>query len=314
MALHFDQDDIKLLAVLQEFPCLPVPHIAELYGDTPRPELYQGKEKLRYPIRKRLRTLRDAGYIMELKDLRPRVGEKNRHYVYALAAKGHDALVGSPYAMRLTNNAKHDLGACLTVASFKLGIIANGLRYIDPTEFLGRSKCPYETKISESPFAIPVKYWHRSTYVETMKKHDWHPFGIGHTFPDGFENKIYFAGIEYDRDSEGRRSADAERSSIERHLRMILALHDDGYINHFGIRTLFVPVVTSGPIERWLDVLNEITDKAGSRYILFRHMPDWDLVSEFPKADGHMLMGEWQRAGHEPFNIYNELTKEKATA
>lgn len=307
--LRITKNDLAVFGILQEFPCLSLPFIAELLGKKPCicPGDYD-RPVIRYSIRKRLRELTDAGYLEVVEAVRPHLGQKNRHNVYALTAKARKLLPADKHALRRTNNPHHDLGSCFAAASFKLGAMADpNLRYIPARQFLDFPYCPDTTRQAEHPFAIPVRYWH-GKYVEGTKRHDWTPFGI--QLVGG--KKLLFAGIEYDRDSEGSRSNDPDRSSIEKHLRKILACLDDGYKEHFGTAKLFVPIVTTGVVERWEQTLLDLTDGKGHERILLRHMPDWDVAQEFPKADGHMLTQPWQRAGYPDLDLLEPLgAKEK---
>lgn len=313
--LTITKKDLAIFSVLQEFPCLSLPFIAELLGTKAR---HYPKDKGRvvtlYPyLRARLMLLRKAGYLERVQAVRPHVGQKNRHNVYAITAKARKLQPANKHALRRSNNPHHDLGSSFIAASFKLGVMADSrLRYLTPQDILDHQYCPEMTRQAEHPFLIPVRYWH-GKYVETAKKHDWRPFGVSLPLSDGKERKILFAGIEYDRDSEGNRTDDPARSSIERHLRMILALLDSGYKDHFGTAKFFVPIVTTGPIERWKQTLLDLTNDRGSKHILFQTMPDWDTVQAFPKADGHMLMQKWHRAGHPDLDLLELIgAKEKA--
>jgi hypothetical protein len=307
-------NDVNVFLVLQEFPCLPLHFIAALLGK--EPSTYQhknGDSRTRYQyFRNRLAELRRAGYIKVLKNLRPRKGQKNRYDVYALDVKGRQELDARRLArpsMRLTNNSNHDLGSYLIAASFKLATMEDDrLGYILPQAIIDHKDCPPATKADAFPFIIPVKYWHRDRYVGTSKKHDYWPIGI--TFSTPTRKTRIRINIEYDRDTEGRESADAERSSMERHLRMILALLDDGYYKkHFGIPSFYVAIVstTRERAEAWRQTLLTITKGKGHHLILFGVEPDWDTTQEYPKPDGHMLAQVWKRAGYTDLNMLEEL-------
>lgn len=316
-SLTITQNDIAIFEVLQEFPCLSLPFIAELLGK--KAYLYpgpNGKMVTRYAgFRDRLAELRHAGYLAIRRNLRPRKGQKNRHDVYALAEKGRTVLADRGLArpsIGLTNQADHDLGAAFIVASMKLGVMADPtLSWITPQQIVAHEYCPQETRVSDNPFAIPVRYMHRDRYVEMVRSHDWWPFGI-----QSGGRKILFAGIEYDRNTEGLESANAERPSIERHLRTVLAMLESGYEAHFGTSKFFVLFVFD-KVERMqqaMELLMKYTDYKGSKHILFKHMPDWDITQEFPKADGHMLTEPWHRVGHDDFHVVDAFTQEKRAA
>lgn len=315
-SLTITPNDIAVFEVVQEFPCLSLPFIAELLGIKPKERRYGNKVELRYEgFRHRLALLRQSGYLSIRRNLRPRKGQKNRHDVFALTEKSHALLAERHLAkpsIGLTNQADHDVGAAFIVASMKLGVMADpALRWITPQQIVAHEYCPQETRMSDNPFAIPVKYMHRDRYVEMVRSHDWWPFGI-----QCAGRKILFAGIEYDRNTEGLESANAERPSIERHLRTVLAMLESGYEAHFGTSKFFVLFVFD-KVERMrqaMELLQKYTDHKGSKHILFKHMPDWDITQEFPKADGHMLTEPWHRVGYEDFHIVDAFQIKKEAA
>lgn len=305
--LFLHQRDIELFALLQEFPYLPLPYIGELLGYDRKTYLQDGRPVVRYPsLRQRLARLRkDGGYLKCPAESWQAANARYKPAVYALTQKAKDELKRRGLyrpSIKLGNDFAHDFGSCLVPASFKLGVQANPrLRYIDAREIMAHPKCPEETKDAPEPFVIPITYFHRNIRIETHKEHDWQPFGVAYQLEDGKERKILFPGHEFDRDSEGNESPNPKRSSLERHLRIILALLDHGYEKHFGTGRFFVPFITIGEprMRSAIRTVLKLTDGKGSKHILFKYVDDFASFASFPPATGHMLTVPWERAGHE---------------
>ena len=313
--------DIDLFLLLQDFPYLSLPFIGELLGRKKHVRIENGEPRERYEtLSDRLARLRhDGGYLRCPIESWPRQGAKKRHAVYALTTKGKLALKECGLYLptyRLGNDFAHAFGSCVVPASFKLGVLANAqLRFIDAKEIIAHGACPAMTRDAQEPFSIPVSFTHNRHTIETTKEHDWAPFGIGYKHDKG-ERKIFFPGIEFDRDSEPLEASDMARSSLTRHLLMILALLDGGYKRQFGLPAVFVPIVTIGEVRMRsiMKLLLKLTDGKGSKHILFKHIPDFASYENFPPATGHMLTEPWERAGYEPLDILEVLGPKEKTA
>jgi len=317
------QGDINIFLLLQEFPYLPLPFIGELLGHPSKVYLENGKQIVRYDaLRRRLRRLRkDGGYLRCPKESWNAANTRYRPAVYALTPKAKELLKERGLylpSFRLGNDFAHDFGSCLIPASFNIGVRAHpDLRIIAPKEILDHPACPPGTRAAAEPFTIPVSYYHRNQRIETQKKHDWSPWGIGLKLPNGKERRMFFFGHEFDRDTEPLEAHDTERSSMMRHLLSILALLDGGYTQHFGLPRGYIPIVTIGEtrMRSIMKLLLKLTDGQGSKHILFKYVDDFSSFAPFPPATGHMLTTPWERVGFEPFDILAELgAKEKATA
>jgi len=307
--------DVELFALLEEFPYLPLPYIAELLGARGRTYLQRGKTILRYPgLRARLTRLRkDGGYLRCPTQSWQAANSRYRPAVYALTHKAkkvlHERRQPCP-AIPLGNDFAHDLGACLAAASFRIGVLPDPrLRFIGAPEILAHPACPAAVRESAAPFDIPVTYAHGDRTVIGTKSHDWVPWGIGARLADGRERRIFFGGLEFDRSTEPLETADAGRASLQRHLLSILALLEGGYRKHFGLPAVFIPIVTTGEarMRSIMRLLMKLTGGMGSKYILFKYVDDFASYAPFPPATGHMLTEAWERVGFEPYSILPEL-------
>ncbi len=306
------QRDIDIFLALQEFPYLNQHYIGELLGFPRTTSVQNGITIVRYEVlRRRLRALRLAGYLRIHPDSKPRKGAKDRPRAYMLTIEGKNALkVRGLYkpTYRLSSSFNHDFGSCLIVASMKLGVNKNpSLRLIAADEIINHASCPQSTRDAQEPFSLPIA-GHRDGNPR-VKKHDWSPWGIGFSYAEGKERKIFFPGHEFDCDSEGLRSDNRDRSSIEHHLRNILELLDGGYKAHFGVPSMYPLIVATSPerMQKMIALLLVLTKGQGSEKILFDYMDDYTNDGTFPPATDFMLTRSKQRAGHAPFDILKAL-------
>ena len=320
VSIGLTESDLAILQVLQEFPYLSLPYIAELLGYEKKTYLQGGKQIARYPyLRVRLKQLRkDGGYLKCPAQSWNAANSRYRPAVYALTHKGKAELKERGLfrpSFKLGNDFAHDFGSCLVPASFKIGIRKNpSLRFISSEEIISHGACPESTRASPEPFTIPVHFMftYRSgaSYpIDTQKEHDWSPWGIGCALENGRERKIFFPGHEFDRSTEPLETDDADRASMKRHLLSILALLNNGYKKHFGLPSVYVPIVTIGEarLQSIMKLLLKLTDSRGSERVLFKHVDDFSSFANFPPATGHMLTEPWHRVGFPPFEIPKEI-------
>jgi hypothetical protein len=318
--LEITERDIAILKLFLEFPYLSVPYIGELLRYPPRPTLCGGKTVVRYPyLRKRLTRLRkDGGYLKCPSESWRAANSRYRPAVYTLAPKGkallrQHGMHENPPA--LGKDFAHAFGASLVMASLRIGIVQRPfLRLITHREILDHPACPDGTRHSADPFSIPVRFQYRgrsgsALLADTHKEHDWTPFGVAHAAGDGRERKIFFPGIEFDRRTEPLESDRVDRASITRHLLAILALLDEGYHRHFGLPSVYVPIVTIGDARKHSiqRLLLKLTGGQGSERILLKSTNDFTSWDAPPPATDRMLVAPWDRAGYPPFDVLNAL-------
>lgn len=318
--LEVTQRDIAILKLFVEFPYLSVPYIGELLGYQPQRTACGGKTIIRYPyLRKRLTRLRkDGGYLKCPAESWRAANSRYRPAVYTLTANGKGLLrqrgmQDAPPS--LGNDFAHAFGACLVMASVRIGVRRrSSLRFITHQEILSHPACPESTRAAPDPFSIPVRFAYRgrsggTVHADTHKEHDWTPFGISYALGEGRERKVFFPGIEFDRRTEPLETDRADRASMTRHLLAILALLDDGYRQHLGLPSVYVPIVTVGEArkESIRRLLLKLTDGRGSERILLKSTTDFASWDAPPPASDHMLSTPWERAGHPPFEILKVL-------
>lgn len=318
--LETTERDVEILRLFLEFPYLSAPYVGELLGYQPKPAICGGKTIFRYPyLRKRLTRLRkDGGYLKCPAESWRAANSRYRPAVYTLTEKGkallrqhgvHDA------APSLGNDFAHAFGTCLVMASIRIGLHRRScLRFITPREILDHPACPESTRTAPDPFAIPTRFEYRgrsggTVQADTHKEHDWAPFGIAHALGGGRERKILFPGIEFDRRTEPLESDRADRASVTRHLLAILALLDGGYRQHFGLQSVYVPIITIGEVRKRSiqRLLLKLTGGQGSERILLKSTTDFASWEAPPPATDHMLSVPWDRAWHPPFDVLNVL-------
>ena len=211
----------------------------------------------------------------------------------------------------------HEFGTCLTAASFALGAQARPeINFYDHEAILGSKRCPVATRLSKTPFQIPVTFSYqdqlrgemRHKELVTYVKHDWMPFGF--TNPSQPTAQVFFPGVEFDRHTERLASEDYSATAIGKKLQAIRTLAgDDGYAGHYGIPNAFIPWVTISKtrMRSLMRTVDEVTQGKGSTMFLFTHVSDFASFECFPPADGSMLTRDWKRVGFPDFNIPQEL-------
>lgn len=319
--LKLTPSDLAILSLLRDYPAgLPVPFIGELLGYSKTFPLVKGKPVLRYPyLSVKLRNLRKIGaYIYWPKAARQSENVLARFIVYALTDKGHELAEQHDLAERrrvTAGSPKEQLGVNMVRASFILGAQQTGATYVTTAELMQHPAFPEAVRSSDKPFHIPVSFtYYTSTgkavdVRDTYARHDDSPFAV-QVAREGKPVSWFCAGIEFDCDTEGLKSKDADRASVDRHLHEILALLDEGgYRRHYGFPKVSVLFVALGErrMQAIMDRLAHITRGKGHERILFAYMDDFTDYAAYPSADGSMLTRPWHRVGHPDFKILEAL-------
>jgi hypothetical protein len=242
-----------------------------------------------------------------------------RPAVYQLTEKGHKELAAHGRARRMfpTNeDFAHEFGVCVSAASFFIGAIDHPeVMLYDHEAILASKLCPADTRLSKTPFQIPVTFTYhyevrgqkRHKELETSVKHDWMPMG----FVNAADRKkqVFFPGVEFDRHTESLESEDYSATTIAKKVQAMEALaKEDGYHEHYGIPNTFIPWVTinEARMRSLMRIVEKVT-KGKSKRHLFTYTPDFASFEAFPPADGSMLTRDWKRVGFDDFNILEEL-------
>ena len=88
------------------------------------------------------------------------------------------------------------------------------INFYDHEAILGSKRCPVATRLSKTPFQIPVTFSYqyqlrgemRHKELVTYVKHDWMPFGF--TNPSQPTAQVFFPGVEFDPHTERLASED----------------------------------------------------------------------------------------------------------
>jgi hypothetical protein len=308
-SFRITRNDVDLLDLLQPYKYLPSSYIEAFLDLHP---IY---------LKHRLTVLRHVAKVITIPPSSWHAANaRYRPAVYQLTDKGRAVLADKGRARRVfaTNeDFAHEFGVCLTAASFAIGAREHpALNYYDHEAILASKHCPMNTRLSKTPFQIPItfKYHYevrgqaRHKELETYVKHDRMPFGfINASNPKA---QMFFPGVEFDRATESLESEDYAATVISKKVQAIEALaKEDGYYAHFGIPNAFIPWVTinEARMRSLMRIVEKVTKGNGSKRHLFTHMPDFASFDAFPPADGSMLTRNWKRVGFDDLNILAEL-------
>ena len=222
-----------------------------------------------------------------------------RHHdlVYDLTDAGHDALAE---AERFRENTQAPGGpwvhrcmvACIT-ASIELAARARGdIRYIFQDEITTGS-----LRVAV-PCILNGKAEERDLIPDTI-------FGLAYRTIAGERYRLF--ALEADRGTEPSRSGTAWRKSHFRTIEQYRAYVGEGrYKAHLGVSApmLVLTVTTSATRMRNLvDLVAGTSDAARNSFMPFQHLPEFGRHFRPPKPLHQLLLGSWERAGHEPFRI-----------
>jgi len=207
---------------------------------------------------------------------------------------------------RAAGSFAHELMVCEIMASFEMGAREVGTRFVNWQDVLKSKSIPESTRQSPRPFHIPVRVNIDGQPRDIHIAADGHPFGIRRGLEKDDYSYIFCPGIEADCATEPIDAANFDRSSIAKKFTAYLAIREQN-INrsHFGFPNLFVPLITTNEarLASMMKLLERITGGAGSRLFLFRTFPAFASCERSPAPSGEMLIADWQRVGHPPFNF-----------
>ena len=297
-------NDLAVLQLLQRYRYLPSNYVAALIGTASRWHKYQ-LMKLRH----------EAGLIECPNASWAAANARYRPAVYALTTKGEELLAERGlYESRRKSGREfnHELMVCLIQASFELGARERKLEVITARDILYHRNCPPHTRHEQEPWSIPVAFTFNGHKLEEYVETDGDFFGLARTSGTG-RAALLFPGFEADRRTEPLEPEDYERSSIKKKFIKIREVaRQKLYQSRYGLPNAIVPVITINEAHKHslMRVLENLTEGHGSKLFIFKSMSNFASFENFPPPTGHMVTEPWERVGHEPYSIIEELRKE----
>jgi len=294
-------NDIRILQLLQRYRYLPSNYIAALLGW--RGEYYKDiLTKLRH----------EAGLVDCPNSSWAAANARYRPAVYALTAKGERFLkerglfVPRP---KTGSEFNHELMVCLIRASFELGAQQHGLELISAADILQHRNCPKETRFHKSPWRVPVSFQYDRHQVDQFVESDGEFFGLAHR-QNGERTAILFPGFEADRRTEPLGPEDYDRPSIKK---KFIAYREIArqrlYQSRYGLPSAIIPFITINEAHKraMMRVVEKLTEGKGSKLFIFKSTSNFASFENFPLPTGHMVTEPWERAGHPPYDILQDL-------
>jgi hypothetical protein len=291
---HLSAHDFAIFEVLARHRYLPADYIHALTGGS-----------FKY-LTQRLGILsREPNlFVVRPTQQRANVAANHRYLIYELDQRGIAALQERGFSLQRTRppvSFAHELMACEIIASFELGALRQNVRLITWRDILDSQNLPETTRRSTKPFHIPIRF--EGTDAHTVA--DAQPFGIERVIAD--RRAYYFCpGIEADCGTEPIDASDVSRASIYRKFALYLAIETQQiYRSHFGFPNFYVPFITTtaARLASMMAILKRITDGQGSKIFLFKTFPAFTSFERPLPPSDHMLIEDWQRVGHPPFNF-----------
>jgi hypothetical protein len=290
--------DIAIFAILARHRYLPADYIHALVGGSFKHLIHRLNVLSREP----------NVFVTRPAQQRANANANHRPLIYELDQRGAQILQERGVAYQRTRSPAsfvHELMICQIMVSFELGVRDAAVRLITWHDILRSERLPETTRRSPKPFHIPITVTVDGQRLETHVAADGQPFGIARLI-DGRPAYYFCPGIEADCGTEPVDPSDFARSSIYKKFVLYLAVEAQGvHRSHFGFPNFYVPVITTNEIRArsMMDLLKRITSGAGSKIFLFKTFP---ALTSFEKPDppsGRMLIEDWQRVGHFPFNF-----------
>jgi len=207
-----------------------------------------------------------------------------------------------------TNLFGHDLIAARVHASFRIGCMRTGARFISWEDMQKSKSMPPATLENPKPWIIPrVRFQIEGEWREKDVEGDDKPFGIAVKDAEGRERYRMTRGVEADGNTEPWSRRKSEGVNLEEKIAADLALLEKrSYRTLWGTPNCYIPYIFCSytRMQSIMERVRKYTDGEGSPYILFAYFPRFDDENApWPKADCHMLTNPWQRVGHAPFKF-----------
>ena len=218
----------------------------------------------------------------------------NRYYqpaVYSLTPKGE--ALGTP-CLKFGNRVKHDLLACLAMASLELGCREQGLKLYEWEHLQKREHCT-------------TTEWKLALKQGRTLQPDWPPRAIGNT------NLFYFYGVEIDRDTEPLKGE--AHKTIERMYEDYFQILSSQSYKALGLPRILIPIITVNETRKrsLMEKLKEVAGDNSTKSFIFTTIPD--ILTDdfdFPAPSGFLLNQDWDTMTG-TFNIIGTLNGHRET-
>lgn len=271
---HNDQRIFKLLRKYRWLPSNWIVSLLDLYPDW-------GK--------KRLRDLRKELGLVFCPKSSWGMDAKTQHAVYGLTPKC-ELLYGE--ALKFGNHIKHDLLACLAMASFEVGCKQNSLTLIDWDKLKEREACTSQN-------------WFLPLQGNRKLEPDWPPFALKYN-----DKAFYIYGVEVDRDTESLKGE--AHKTITRMFEDYYDLLGSRAYEAIGLKRPLIPIITTSAtrMDDMMATLKLVAGERSTSAFIFCTIPD--ILTEFytfPTPNGSLLTSDWYTTK----GTFNFLTELKGT-
>lgn len=218
------------------------------------------------------------------------------------------------FALHRSNSYLHEMIVDLGYHAPLIFVTDNdpALRLIDFARLLAHPNVPRETRYSNDPLLIQLKY--------ERLRFDGTPHVIVRQRDDGVSLPVGIPGIQVDRGTE-------TFEQIERHLmHAIEFVEDRHYARHWGFDNCLVPFLFTKEVRKNRAMQFVRLQRGDCTFLLFQTIPDYGLLRHFPRPEHydrgyqykedeprhpdniHVFTNPWQRVGHSDFylNTFDE--------
>ncbi|GAB5450251.1 MAG: hypothetical protein Hals2KO_05790 [Halioglobus sp.] len=290
--LRVTDGDVEIFQILQRYRYLPTNFIYELLPT----ERNYGK------FQERLTDLSGHGFLKRPPQQLDTFNAFYKKIVYELNPKAKAILRERDEYFDISigngNSYHHEALTCLIIASIE--IASSEFTFIDWPQILNAKMLPEETKTSPKPFNIPLIGLTQKSLVP-----DGTPFCIKGS------KTLCFAGTETDMSTENLTGT--RKVTIEKKFKAYLNIAQHRtYKKHFGFPNMVIPFVTTSEkrMGNMMKLLETVTNGKGCSFIVFKSTPHLRSVESSPDPID-FISGAWRRVGHPPFDLVNELSKQK---
>jgi len=306
--LEITARDVAVFKILARYRYLPIDFIWRLLPADIRGTCYKR-------FQERMGELHHQDYLNRPRAQRRSENAKSRPLIYELGSQGKAECRarGIEIYPRLSDRQQfpHDLMACMVMAYIEIACAeTQGLQLVTWEDILEHPATPEVLRASKHPLSIP-KIPIRLNGTSVSAKRDSRPFGIRGYGDGGNHYAFCSTGIEADCSNEPLRPSDiTARANIEAKLRGYLYIEEEKvYQTHFGFPNNLDFFITTSKrrMRNIMQLFSDLTGGKGADHVLFAYLPNMNSVETAPEPNAEFFLQNFERVGHPPFNIINEL-------